>query len=222
MGLKIIFFNIEKIIIFLKEKKNNRNKGYLYESNPFSKKTKHMYPLTNKLRENNLNNITASSILYEYKIDNGDLHITIDIKGITKKIDVYKIYQREGNAEIKLEYGNYIIKDPSTNKDGDFTVFSFNFPNVHFENLKIFIKQRINNFNQISDLYFIPRNYLKNVDFIKIYNNSKTVKCFRALPNNQYEDVVSIDGSDNGYVFLNNKLDGNYVNSAFFIHDYKH
>lgn len=221
MKIQFIIFYFEKIkgnISTYKEKFFSNDLG------PLFKQTKFVYSLTNRIRENNLNNITASSISYSYKIEEDELHIIIDIDEISKKISKYKIYQlgNEKNTEIKIEYGNYTISNPSISKDNEFTVFDFDLPNVFFSNLKVCITQKIKNLNQKSNLYFIPRNYLKNVKFIKIYHNSKPVKCYRVLPNNNYENVVTLDYSkDEEYVCLNNKNDPSYVNSVFFISDYK-
>lgn len=224
MGIRIILFNIENVKMFINETVNFfRKKKPLNDNNPLSLKTKLVYQLAIKVRKNNFNNITADQISFSYKIENGKSNITIDIKGIRNKINEYRIYQlgSERNREIKLQYGNFTISDSSIDKDGELTVFNFDLPNIYFENLKVCICEEIKNVNQKCNLYFIPRNYLKNVNLIKIYHNSKQVRYYRALSNNQYENIVCIETQEEPACF-DNQSDPNYVNSAYFISDYLH
>lgn len=219
MTFNLFSFSFHDIIlkIFFSSKRQNHESS---EENILFKKTNIVSRLVSKIKEENINDIYACSLSYSYIIDeNNLLNIVIKINGINDKMDDYIIYQLGNNDEIdiKLEFGNTILNPTIIEKDNDFTVFHFKLRNQNPHNLKITIKQKIRNMKQNADLFFVPRNYLRNVDKIKIYGK---VKCYLACNENEYDNnIITFD--ETNPTLLMSKNNKNYVDSVFFIPDYK-
>lgn len=184
--------------------------------------TRRLYSLVNELRRKIPNNISASVISFSYSIDEQNfLKTTIDIDGIKNKINTYFVHVLGNgeNVKVVLESNNICITPSSTNSNNNFTVYSFYLNKQNASHLKVCITDKMKNADQDVNLYFIPMNYLKNVDIIKINSNNKHIKYYRANDNQDYEDAVILEGKDS--IVLKNSNDKNYVKSIFYVPNYK-
>lgn len=185
-------------------------------------KTRRLYSLVNELRRKIPNNISASVISFSYSIDEQNfLKTTIDIDGIKNKINTYFVHVLGNGESVKvvLVSNNICITPSSINSNNNFTVYSFNLNKQNTSHLKVCITDKMKNADQDVNLYFIPMNYLKNVDIIKINSNNRQIKYYRANDNQDYEDAVILEGKDS--IVLKSSNDKNYVKSIFYVPNYK-
>lgn len=191
-------------------------------NDPLKKSTKHVYPLSTIINSS----LRAETITYSfnYKQKKNILDITVKIDGIKNNINKYELFLIDLphniiNPTIKI---SNIDVHPTITSNGAFSVLNFNFTNFKTKGENILINWRciIKNKKHRANLYFLPKNYLKQVNTIKIEYKQKAVLMFQCYGNNRFGNPVSLN-SKGHYIVLDAQQNPNYIDSAFFIRNYK-
>lgn len=174
--------------------------------------------LIDSINNKNRNNVYADIITYSYKklSEKNELEILVDIDGISNYNNIFTVslLDKNENTNISVICNKNSIDPYSIKRENNYTEYFFNLPNLQ-RNLKIKIVQQISA-NKNSNLYFIPNNYVNEVNNIKIKTGKKVIGYYK-IEGRKYSSQFTLDVK-NGKIQLNGR---EHIKSIFIIKDYK-
>lgn len=211
--------------MFIDVKKNKYFVSKNDENSILNEYTEHIHQLWIIILKSK-NTLCAETITYsfKYKKKKNVLDIRIKIYGIKNNINKHKLFfigapHNIRDPELKLSgVGIPLTITPQ----GSFVALTFDFTNFNTKgkDIEINFKYTAINKNHRAYLYFIPKNYLKQVNTIKIKHGNKGVSMFLCNGNSGFDSPVSLEPKTRNIV-LDTHQNPNYVDSIFFIKNFK-